>query len=112
MIQYNKNINLDKLIIQHAHVDETGKIWIETHQSVHVLKFGPNNSAELLEIVDLELFDLMIKEVRTLNKQVYILAGNILLKIPEKDIKFNTQPFDIILNSLMINNKLVSYNEK
>jgi sensor histidine kinase YesM len=111
LTEYNKSINLDKLIIQHAHVDDDGKVWIATHQSVYVLKIGANNTAELLEVVDLELYDLMIREVRTLNNQVYILAGNIVVKIPEKEIKFNTHSLAIILNTLIINNKLVSYHE-
>jgi hypothetical protein len=108
---YNKNVNLDKLIIQHAHVDDQGKIWIATYQSVHVLKLGPDLSCELVEVVDLELYDHAIKEVRTLNNNVYVLAGNLVLKIPEKDIKFNTQPFNIILNALIINGKTINYKD-
>jgi hypothetical protein len=108
---YDESIGLDKLIIQHAHVDDGGKIWIATYRSIHVLKLGANNSYELLDVVDVELYDQMIKEVRTLNNQVYILAGNLILKIPEKDIKFNTEPFHIILNSLAINDKQINYQE-
>jgi hypothetical protein len=112
LTEYNKNLNLDKLIIQHAHVDADGKIWLATYRSIHVLKLGPNNSAELLDVVDLELYDQMIKEVRVLNNQVYILAGNLVLKINEKDINYNTQAFKMALNTLIINDKKINYQDE
>jgi ligand-binding sensor domain-containing protein len=111
LTEYNKNINLDKLIIQHAHVDAEGKIWLATYRSIHVLKLGSNNVAELLDVVDLELYDQMIKEVRVLNNQVYILAGNLILKIGEKKINYNTQAFKMTLNALNINDKKINFQE-
>jgi sensor histidine kinase YesM len=111
LIEYNKKINLDKLIIQHAHVDDDGKIWIATNRSIHVLKLGPNNTAELLDVIDLELDDQMIKEIRVLNNQVYILAGNLVLKINENSINYNTQAYKVTLNSLIINDNKINYQD-
>ncbi len=101
----NNNVGLDRLIIQYVFVDDESKIWIATQKSIHVLKLNSKNEYELLDVVDLNLGDLSIKEVRTLNKQVYILVGNQVVNIAENLIQYNSQPYPIVLNKLMINGK-------
>ncbi len=104
-------VGLDKLIIQHISVDDENKIWIATKQSLHLLKLDINKAPQLMDVIDLMLGDLSIKEVRNLNKQVYILVGNQVLQIPEKQLQFNLQPFPIVLTQIIVNGKQKTLNE-
>ncbi len=107
----NQEVGLDKLVIQYVSVDEEGRIWIATAQSLHLLKVYSNKGPELLDVIDLMLGDLSIKEVRSLNKKVFILVGNQVLEIPEDKIQFNSQPFPIVLTHVSINGKEKSLQE-
>lgn len=99
------NNGLDRLTIQYVYVDDARKIWVATQQSIHVLLLNANMKHQLLDAIDLNMGDLSIKEVRTLNRQVYILAGNQVVKIDEKLIQFNLNSYPVILNELLINGK-------